>query len=187
LEYRNPINEIYNLPVYVSFTDENNAIFTTNLNNKESVFRVKTNAWVRLPVIDSVKVNMRNFDKIRKDMKGLNENPYYFVLTKRENLVRTYSGNLKVETENEAAGTIKVMYYERNPAKASDICNTISDEFKIYDIEKQAESATNTIKFIDDQLKVVYDKLYDSEARWFVISVKLKSWSSSFHPQNKCG
>lgn len=163
LEYRNPINEIYNLPVYVSFTDENNAIFTTNLNNKENVFRVKTNDWVRLPVIDSVKVSVRNFDKIRKDMKGLNENPYYFVLTRRENLVRTYAGNLNVETENEAAGTIKVLYYERNPSKAADICNTISEEFKIYDIEKQAESANNTIKFIDDQLKAVYDKLYDSE------------------------
>jgi uncharacterized protein involved in exopolysaccharide biosynthesis len=88
-------------------------------------------------------------------MKGLNENPYYFILTKRDNLVRTYAGNLKVETENEAAGTIKVMYYERNPAKASDICNSISEEFKIYDIEKQAESSTNTIKFIDTTLQLM--------------------------------
>jgi capsular exopolysaccharide synthesis family protein len=56
-----------------------------------------------------------------------------------------------------------VLYYERNPDKAADICNSIAEEFKIYDIEKQSESATNTIKFIDDQLKGVYDKLYDSE------------------------
>ena len=79
-------------------------------------------------------------------MRGLNDNPYYFILTKRENLVRTYSGSLKIETENEAAGTIKVLFYERNPSKAADICNSISAEFKIYDIEKQAESSINTIK-----------------------------------------
>ena len=96
-------------------------------------------------------------------MKGLNDSPYYFFLTKRENLVRTYSYTLTIEVDNSSAGTIKVLYYERNPDKAADICNTIAEEFKLYDIEKQSESATNTIKFIDDQLKGVYDKLYDSE------------------------
>lgn len=163
IEYRRPINELYNVPVYISFADENNVTLKTNLNNKETVFRLKTNTWKRIPIIDSINVKVKNFDKIRNDLKGLNDYPYYFVLTKRENLVRTYSGNLKVDKENESAGTIKVLYYERNPAKASDICNTIAEEFKIYDIEKQAESANNTIKFIDEQLKVVYDKLYDSE------------------------
>jgi tyrosine-protein kinase Etk/Wzc len=163
IEYRNPINEIYTIPVYTSFTDENNVLLKVNLNNKENVFRIQTNKWIRLPIIDSIKVNVNNFDRIRKDMKGLNESPYYFTLTKRENLYRSYSYSLKVEVDNSSAGTIKVLYYERNPDKAADICNTIAEEFKIYDIEKQSESSTNTIKFIDEQLKGVYDKLYDSE------------------------
>jgi capsular exopolysaccharide synthesis family protein len=127
------------------------------------VFRVKTKQWVRLPIVDSLKIDVKNFDRIRKDLKGSNENPYYFVFTKRSNLVRNYAYNLTVEVENSAAGTIKVLYYERNPDKAADICNTVCDEFKVYDIEKQAESANNTIKYIDDQLKNIYDKLYDSE------------------------
>jgi tyrosine-protein kinase Etk/Wzc len=163
IEYRNPINELYTIPLYITFTDENNATITTNLNNKENVFRVKTKQWVRLPIVDSLKIDVKNFDRIRKDLKGSNENPYYFVFTKRSNLVRNYAYNLKVEVENSAAGTIKVIYYERNPDKAADICNTVCDEFKVYDIEKQAESANNTIKYIDDQLKNIYDKLYDSE------------------------
>jgi capsular exopolysaccharide synthesis family protein len=163
IEYRNPINEIYTIPVYTSFTDENNVLLKVNLNNKENVFRIQTNKWIRIPIIDSIKVNVNNFDRIRKDMKGLNESPYYFTLTKRENLYRSYSYSLKVEVDNSSAGTIKVLYYERNPDKAADICNTIAEEFKIYDIEKQSESSTNTIKFIDEQLKGVYDKLYDSE------------------------
>jgi tyrosine-protein kinase Etk/Wzc len=163
IEYRNPINELYTIPLYITFTDENNATITTNLNNKENVFRVKTKQWVRLPIVDSLKIDVKNFDRIRKDLKGSNENPYYFVFTKRSNLVRNYAYNLKVEVENSAAGTIKVLYYERNPDKAADICNTVCDEFKVYDIEKQAESANNTIKYIDDQLKNIYDKLYDSE------------------------
>lgn len=163
IEYRNPINELYNLPLYVSFTDENNVTISVNLNNKETVYRLKTDKWERTPILDSIKINIRNYEKIRSDMLGLNENPYYVIFNKRENLVRTYSANIDISAENEAAGTIKVLFYERNPSKASDMCNTISEEFKEYDIEKQAESANNTIKFIDSQLSSVYDKLYDSE------------------------
>jgi capsular exopolysaccharide synthesis family protein len=163
IEYKNPVNEIYNIPIYVSFTDENNVSISVNLNNKETVYRLKTERWERLPIIDSLKITSKNYEKIRSDMLGLNENPYYILLHKKENLVRTYSSNIEITAENEAAGTIKVVFYERNPAKASDICNTIAEEFKIYDIEKQAQSANNTIKFIDGQLKSIYDKLYDSE------------------------
>lgn len=163
IEYRNPINELYNVPVYVSFTDENNVTISVNLNNKETQYRLKTSKWERVPILDSIRLNVRNYEKIRSDMLGINENPYYVVFNKRENLVRMYSSNIDISSENEAAGTIKVLFYERNPAKASDMCNTIAEEFKIYDIEKQAESANNTIRFIDGQLKSVYDKLYDSE------------------------
>ncbi|MEX1188896.1 MAG: polysaccharide biosynthesis tyrosine autokinase [Bacteroidia bacterium] len=163
VEYRNPINEIYNIPIYISFTDENNVTISVNLNNKETVYRLKTNKWERLPIIDSLRVSSKNYEKIRSDMLGLNENPYYVILNKRDNLVRAYSSNIDISSENEAAGTIQVLFYERSPAKASDICNTIAEEFKIYDVEKQAESSNNTIKFIDGQLNSVYDKLYDSE------------------------
>jgi capsular exopolysaccharide synthesis family protein len=163
IDYHNPTNELYNIPVYVSFTDENNVTISVNINNKENVYRIKTEKWQRLPMLDSIKVNVRNYEKIRKDMLGLNENPYYFILSKPENLVRTYSANLEVVTENDAAGTIKMVFHERSPAKAADICNTIAEEFKKYDIEKQAESSLNTIRFVDDQLKIIYDKLYDSE------------------------
>jgi uncharacterized protein involved in exopolysaccharide biosynthesis len=43
IEYRNPINEVYTIPIYTSFTDENNVLLTVNLNNKENVFRIQTN------------------------------------------------------------------------------------------------------------------------------------------------
>lgn len=163
IDYHNPTNELYNIPIYISFTDENNVTISVNINNKENVYRIKTDKWQRLPMLDSIKINVRNYEKIRKDMLGLNENPYYFLLLKPENLVRTYSANLEVVTENDAAGTIKMVFHERSPAKAADICNTIAEEFKKYDIEKQAESSLNTIRFVDDQLKIIYDKLYDSE------------------------
>lgn len=164
VEYRNPINEIYHIPVYISFTDENSVALTVNINNKENIFRIKTGQWIRTPIIDSVKFNVRNYTKIRSDMKGQNQNQYYFILAKRENLVRQYSSALEVMPGSESSSSIKIAYQDRNPSKAADICNTLADEFKTYDVEKQAESAVKTIRFVDEQLAVMYDKLYDSEA-----------------------
>ena len=163
IEFRSPIVEIYNNPIYVSFTDENNYSLTLNVNNKETVFRLKSNKWERTPVLDSIKLNVRNYSKIRSDMKGLNQNQYYFILSKRENLVRSYSPFLEIIPEDEAAGSIKISFVERNASKSADICNTLAEEFLIYDVEKQAESSTKTLEFIDEQLKTMYDKLYDSE------------------------
>lgn len=163
IEYRNPNPNAYNIPIYISFTDENNAGFTINLDNREGFFPVKTNTWSSTPIADSIKVVINNYEKIRNEMRGAEDRVYYFVLSKRENLVRAYSPSLEVKLLNEAAGTIAIKFYERNPSKASDICNSISEEFKVYDIEKQAEGANNTITFVNDQLKIIYDQLYASE------------------------
>jgi uncharacterized protein involved in exopolysaccharide biosynthesis len=163
VEYRNSINELFNIPVYVLFTDENNVTLSVNINNKDKVYKLKTGVWLRNPIIDSVRVNVKNYNKIRKDMGGQKDRPYYFILNKREFLYRNYSPNLTIETESAEAGTIKIINHDRNAAKATDICNTIAEEFREYDIERQSESANNTIKFVNEQLKTMYDKLYDSE------------------------
>ncbi|MEZ5173524.1 MAG: hypothetical protein R2850_08455 [Bacteroidia bacterium] len=57
--------------LFISFLDEKNVTLTVNLNNKENVYRLKTGVWERLPIIDSLKVNIRNIQKIRDDMLGL--------------------------------------------------------------------------------------------------------------------
>jgi tyrosine-protein kinase Etk/Wzc len=163
IEQRSPINEIYNIPVYVSFSDENNVTLTVTINNKETVYKLKTNKWERTPIIDSLRFNIRNYSRIRSDMKGPNENQYFFQLERKENLVRAYSPFLEVVPENEAAKTIKLSFIERNAAKTADICNTLAEEFRLYDIEKQAEGAVKTIQFVDEQLKIMYDRLYDSQ------------------------
>jgi capsular exopolysaccharide synthesis family protein len=163
IDYRSPINEIFNIPVYVSFSDENNVTLTATINNKETVYKLKTNKWERTPIIDSLRFNVRNYTRIRSEMRGLNENQYFFQLEKKENLVRAYSPFLEVAPESEAGKTIKLSFVERNAAKTADICNTLAEEFRIYDIEKQAEGAVKTIQFVDEQLKLMYDRLYDTQ------------------------
>jgi len=174
IEYRSPINEIYNIPVYVAFSDENNVTLTVTINNKETVYKLKTNKWERTPVMDSLRFNVRNYSKIREDMQGANKTPYFFQIERKENLVRAYSPFLDVVPENDAAKTIKLSFVERNAAKTADICNSLAEEFRVYDIEKQAESAVKTIDFVDEQLKIMYDRLYDSQLELQTFKTKNK-------------
>lgn len=163
IEYKYPKSEMYGVPINISFIDDKNAKLIINQNNVEKEYKVQTDKWVSLPIIDSIKVSVLNFDKIKNDQKGKNESAYFFNLTNKDNLVRMYSPLVKVEIELEAAGTIRIVVHEKNASKASDICNNIVNEFKQYDIEKQAESINKTLDFIDDQLALMQEKLYSSE------------------------
>lgn len=163
IEIINPKINIYNIPFYINFIDENNVRLKYSLSNKEITTKVATNTWVKTDFTDSLRLNVINYEKIKADQKGTNEFIYFFIHVRKENLFRLFTPNLEIKVKNQAAGTIEIIYKERNPFKVSDICNNIVEEFKIYDIEKQAESSRNIISFVDDQLNVMYDKLYDSE------------------------
>ena len=164
IEYRYPKSDIFSVPINISFIDDKNAKLIVSQNNIEKEYKIQIGKWNSLPVIDSIKVNILNFDKIKEDQKGKNENAYFFNFTSRDNLVRMYSPLIKIEIELEAAGTIRIIVHDKNASKASDVCNSIVNEFKQYDIEKQAEGINKTLEFIDDQLKLMQDKLYNSES-----------------------
>lgn len=164
IEYRYPKSDIFSVPINISFVDDKNAKLIINQNNIEKEYKVQIGKWNSLPIIDSIKINIVNFNKIKSDQKGKNENSYFFNFTNKDNLVRMYSPLIKVEVELELAGTIRIIVQDKNASKASDICNSIVNEFKQYDIEKQAEGINKTLQFIDDQLKLMQDKLYNSES-----------------------
>jgi capsular exopolysaccharide synthesis family protein len=163
VEILKPTENIYNIPFYVNFIDESNLRVKYTISNKETIEKLPTNTWVKTDFADSVRINVTNYDKIKSDQKGTNEFIYFFVNVRKENLVRLFTPFLEIKVKNESAGTIQITFKERNPNKVADICNNIVEEFKIYDVEKQAESSRNIISFVDEQLNIMYDKLYDSE------------------------
>jgi len=173
IDIKSPKLNIYNIPFYLSFIDENNVRLKYSISNKETIIKVPTNSWVKTSFTDSLLIDVKNFKRIKVDQKGTNEFMYFFVYQRTENLFRLFNPSLEIRVKNAAAGTIEIIFKERNPAKVADICNNIVEEFKDYDIEKQAESSRNIISFVDDQLNVMYDKLYDSEKA--VQSFKLKN------------
>ncbi len=153
---------IYGVPIYLDFIDPENVSLTFELKGESIKRKVHINGINQLPEMD-VKVDIHNFDNIREQQNLFSRNSFFFILNNPNNLVRSYSSDIRINVLNSAAKTIQVSYQGTNAQKASDIVNIIADEFSIYDLEKKAESANNVLQFIDAQLDMLFDKLSESE------------------------
>ncbi|MDR0940969.1 MAG: hypothetical protein LBM68_01950, partial [Bacteroidales bacterium] len=91
-------------------------------------------------------------------------NNFFFVQYDDETAFKTHIENkLNISILNNEANTIQIQYTGFNPQKTADIVNTISDMFLIYNVEKKQERALKVLDFIEEQLKIIYEKLEESE------------------------
>ncbi len=107
-----------------------------------------TNELISLPEVD-LQLNITDIASLIKKEALIESNDFYFVINNPENILNTYKSQIKVSILNDAAKTIKINVQGTNSAKIIDIANALTREFKIYDIEKKAESANKVISFID--------------------------------------
>lgn len=117
---------------------------------------IKFDGRMRLKILDYNQLFNQSSD-------DFDENNYYIVFHNPANILSSYMSNLSVDILNPAARTIFISMKNTNAKKSAVFVNTITEEFKIYDVEKKEESVNKTLSFIDEQLKMVYDKLFVSE------------------------
>lgn len=160
-QVKNPA--IFGVPIYLEFIDQDRFILSYTLNGSPAhKTEYYVNQRILLPEVD-LRLEVFNYRAINEQQSAISKNSYFFILNNPDNVVAAYAPGLKVSVLNAAAKTIQISYTGKNAQKASDIVNTIAEEFNIYDLEKKAESANNILEFIDMQLDMVFDKLSESE------------------------
>lgn len=92
-----------------------------------------------------------------------NNSEYYFIINNTKTLLTDITSRLSVQILNENAGTILITYFDFNARKSADITNTIAEKFIEFDENKKKESATNIIKYIDQQIENVFSQLNTTE------------------------
>jgi len=153
---------IYDVPVFVSFPDENKVKISYKINKSgiEKTYNIKDQ--IILNEVD-LKFQITNPEALKSKGGLLSNDKFYIILNNPITVVARYIKNLKIYIMNPAAKTVCVSYRHENSNKASDIVNAIAEEFLIYDIEKKAESTNKIIDFIDKTLNRIYDTLAKSE------------------------
>ena len=162
VELRDTKQFFYNIPVYVRFIDEKTYELIYTIENEKNVFRLKTNQWNSIKGTE-IYLNISNYQKILEYQRFLTGKSYYFMSHDENSSLNSNFSTLDVRVLDEASSTIVLEYWGQNPQKAADILNTLIQDFLDYNIEKKQEQANKILEFIDQQLKVVYKSLDESE------------------------
>lgn len=166
VEYKNNLYQLYEKPIYINFTDKENA--TVSIGNKDAEeIKIKINQW-QILLGDSIKCSIKNWQTIKEKEENFKNNHYFFIIHNPENIVNHYVKNLDVFLLNKSAQTIKITYSDYNSYKTTDVVNTIAKEYIIYDAEIKKEGTKNTLLFIEKQLENIYQILNKIERELFL-------------------
>ncbi|MDD2412240.1 MAG: polysaccharide biosynthesis tyrosine autokinase [Bacteroidales bacterium] len=112
----------------------------------------------------NIKTPYFNIDLVINVPSAMNNGETYsFVVHGKENIIRETSAKINASILSEAAKTIEIKYQDSHPGKASDVVNTVANDFSEYDKIKKQENADKIISYIDDQLNLLEEELFKSQ------------------------
>ncbi|MEP2058455.1 MAG: polysaccharide biosynthesis tyrosine autokinase [Maribacter litoralis] len=92
-----------------------------------------------------------------------NYDPLKFVLTDKEQLITTYLGNLSVYPDNDTGSLLRMTFVTTHKTKGEDIVSKLIDTYIKRTIKYENELAENTIKVIDNRLKLLSGEIENVE------------------------
>lgn len=161
VEIENIQEPLFNKKIYVHYSNDSQKVtisYQRNENDKYSV-EINKNEWTE---INGCKIYV---NIISPDSFTEKNTEFYFITYDEKTAVSTQFEKLDVSILSSAANTIQVKYTSCNAQKASEIVNTICENFLAYNIEKKQERADKILTFINEQLEIVYAELTDSEQK----------------------
>lgn len=160
VELENCQEQFYNKKIYVNYSAETQLVTITYEVSPENQYSttLPKNSWTDINGC-RIYVNIISPDSFLSS----NNTQYYFIHYDEKNAFATQFQNLNVSILSSDANTIQVKYTSENPQKASEIVNSICENFLAYNVEKKQERAEKILQFINEQLEIVYAQLTESE------------------------
>ncbi len=145
----------YNIPVYVIPTADG-AFSLSSDNEKWNSYFQSTSCRYDVPC------TFNGLELTVSRQPGQSHNPeyrYYFVINHPDNLTGEYRGKLQINWRQQGSAILNLTMRSPMPHKAIDFMEKYIDVVIEKGLEDKNEQATNTIRFIDEQLGVISDSL----------------------------
>ena len=128
--------------------------------------------WLDLP---GMRIMIENHSLSKPEEKG-----YFFHFNNPDVLAAEYQRNFKSLRSNENTSIVKLYITGKNSAKNIDFLNKLAEVFIRNNLDKKNQIATNTIRFIEEQLIIISDSLSDkgTELSHFRTSNQIQSVSA---------
>ncbi|MFZ9550242.1 MAG: polysaccharide biosynthesis tyrosine autokinase, partial [Bacteroidia bacterium] len=151
---------VYQCKCYISF---NESLSQCKLSCPDFECNIVPGQWTRnrymdIQVFFPANVNLQELKSFFKNAPRL-----YFKVTESEIMAGLIQSRLEIKPLNAQAKTLQLKYRDINAQKSSDVVNTISAEYLIYDVDRKSESSKNILSFVNTQLDVVFAELKKTE------------------------
>ena len=164
VDYSLKDSSILDSPILVEFKSKNtlNLTYTSRKTGKKINQDYYTGKWISLPEA-TIKINVVDYNSILEMQKDLSKDVFFFTINNTDEEISRLAKELSVTVLNLEASTIQIKLKDKNSTKASDIVNTLAQEFNVYDVEKNSEVANKILDFIDKTITSIDAELSNSE------------------------
>ncbi|HON18878.1 MAG TPA: hypothetical protein PK990_06885, partial [Salinivirgaceae bacterium] len=158
VEKRNINQQTQGIPIFVDFLSKDSCRVSCSIDQRVYNTKTATNEWF---VLDGnlFKITIENYQAILDKEKSDPNNRYFFTIHDENQILNELISNLTIRILNPQDLTIEIAYRSNNANQAADVVNLIAEEFRFYEVEKKSESVKNILKFIDNQLGLIYNTL----------------------------
>jgi capsular exopolysaccharide synthesis family protein len=150
-------NLSYNLPIYIDFIDKSTFKLHTRIKEKEEISEHVFGDKIVMPYGTLTIIPKANFTDVKISK------PLYFKISSKDKMISEFVNNLSVFPDNETGSLLRLNFSSNHRKKGEFILSKIIDTYVDNTIAYENELATNTIKMIDDRLKLLSGEIEDVE------------------------
>ncbi|ADV48450.1 lipopolysaccharide biosynthesis protein [Cellulophaga algicola DSM 14237] len=150
-------NLIYDLPVTIKFIDAATYELTTVVNDKELKSKHTFGEVVTTPY-GTFTIATKGELPVYKNSKNL-----YFKIGNKDDFVTSFIKSLNVNPANKTGNSLNLSFIANDKVKGEEILSKIIETYIEKTIKYENELAENTIKMIDDRLKLISGEIENVE------------------------
>ncbi|MEX2589566.1 MAG: hypothetical protein WD334_05120, partial [Chitinophagales bacterium] len=148
LEYDQIYNSsIYGTKINIEFYQDGTALLNYVVRDKSEQQRIRIGEYFENSYF-SGKIEISNKEYKSGNLTG----DYFFIINDSDTYASQIARLLIVSPINASTRTMEISYKDENQSKATDIVNTVSEEFRKYDLERKQESVNNILEFLQVQI-----------------------------------
>ncbi|HEY0054505.1 MAG TPA: polysaccharide biosynthesis tyrosine autokinase [Pedobacter sp.] len=143
-------NSFFHKPVDIDPIDNRSfrISYQDGTTNKEKVYKIG-----ELITIPGIQFRVKSVDPIKTG--------YFFQFNSKEDFLGR-AGGITTKEAAKSSNVMQLFLSDKNSAFAIDMVNAIMKEYVDYDVRQKGTSASQTIEFVEKQLKFLYDKVQQS-------------------------
>jgi len=149
---------VYGLPINLTFIDKNSYELSTVYKEKELRSKHNYGELVTLPYATLTIVPKVNFSNITYSKS------MFFVIGNKDKLVAKFQRNLSVVPDNKTGSLLSLSFVSNHQKKGEEVLSKLIETYIDKTIKYENELAENTIKMIDNRLKLLSGEIEDVES-----------------------